>query len=84
MTFLLFSIMTNSYIDNYEAPLAKLHAEEINHVEFLSEVGCKDQFENWCKSTFIDADENAAELFFDQHGFEDSSVVKEVLEPIEA
>lgn len=84
MTFLLFSIMTNSYIDNYETPLAKLHNGEISHVEFLSEAGCKEQFENWCKSTYIDADENAAMLFFDQHGFEDSSVVKEVLEPIEA
>lgn len=73
---------TSSYIENYEAPLAKLHDGVINHVEFLTEVGCKQQFENWCRSTHIAPDENAAELFFDQHGFEDSSVVKSIFEPI--
>lgn len=84
MTFLFIPTMNNSYIANYEAPLVKLHAGEISHVEFLTEVGYKDDFENWCKSTNIDADEDAAVIYFSQYAFEESSVVKDIIVPIEA
>lgn len=74
--------MNNSYIENFETLLARLHAGAISYVEFLAISGCEEQFTEWCESTHIEADENAAQFFFDQHGFEESSVVKSVIEPI--
>ena len=75
--------MNQSYIDNYDAPLARLHNGEINHLEFLKEANCTEQFRNWCRQGSLPEDEENAEIFFDMHGFEDSAIVKDILEPIE-
>lgn len=68
--------------ETYEKPLAQLHAGKINHQEFLRLAGCEDQYKKWCKDHHVVEDEGGASLFFDQHGFEDSAVVKEYIQPV--
>lgn len=67
--------------DNYDQPLAKLHAGEITYQEFLRLVNCHEQFKKWCEEHHVAEDEGAASLFFDFHGFEDNAVVKEFVLP---
>lgn len=68
--------------DSYDQPLARLHEGEITYQQFLSDVNCEQQFTKWCREHHLKADEGAAQLFFDYYGFEDSSLVKEFVEPI--
>lgn len=70
------------YVDSYQLPLSKLKKKEITYLEFLAEAGCISQFRKWCVGQSLIPDEDTAVLFFDMHGFEDSEVVKEFVEPI--
>ncbi len=62
--------------------LAKLDAQEITYLEFLSEVGSSKNFEKWCAEHYLKADEGAAQLYFDYYGFEDETIVKEFVQPL--
>lgn len=68
--------------ESYDKPLARLHAKEITYQQFLEEANCGQQFKKWCNEHCLKEDEGAAQLFFDYHGFEDSVLVKEFVEPV--
>lgn len=74
--------MATTYIDNYSELLERLHSNQITFIEFLKEAKCYSQFEDWCNSHRLVADEGAAQCYFDHSGFEDSNVIKEFVEPI--
>lgn len=69
-------------MESYDRPLARLHAKEITYLQFLIEAKCEEQFNKWCEEHCVDADESAAEFYFDQYGFEDTAVEKEFIEPL--
>lgn len=67
------------FIDNFEPHLTDLHDGKINHREFLANVDCDNQFKNWCADHGVEPDETNASLFFDMHGFEESTMQKEFI-----
>ena len=73
---------SDNMTDTYDKPLAQLQAGEITHQQFLTDVGCEEQFKNWCKDHHVKEDEGAAALYYDYYGFEESSIVKEFIEPV--
>ena len=70
------------FVDSYSGLLSELHDGKINHMQFLEKANCFAHFEKWCKDRSEKTDEENATLFFDMHGFEDSEVVKEFVEPV--
>ena len=82
MIFLFLSLYNSKNMtETYDKPLAELHAGNITYQEFLQQVGCEEQFKKWCEDHHVSEDEGAASLYFDYYGFEDSTVVKEFIEP---
>lgn len=71
------------YTDNYELPLARLHANKISYQEFLKEAGCHDEYQKWCERHHLKPDEGSAQCYFDNFGFEESTIVKEYIQPVE-
>lgn len=70
------------YTDSYSELLKDLHDKVITHTEFLREAGAGRQYRDWCREHAMSPCEENAELFFDMHGFEESEVVKEFIEPV--
>lgn len=69
------------YIENYEPHLSDLHDGKISYQEFLRNAGCEPQFLKWCADHNVEPDGTQANLFFDMHGFEESVMTKEFIEP---
>lgn len=69
--------------ETYDQPLADLHAGKITYQEFLRLANCDKQFKKWCADHHLTPDEGAAQCYFDYYGFEESSIVKEFIEPLQ-
>lgn len=83
MTFLFFSLLNSNKMDQtYSAPLARLHAGEITHLQFLTEANCGEDFKKWCDEHALEENEDNAQFYFDSLGFEDTEIVKEFVEPV--
>lgn len=74
--------MTTMFTESYGNALKDLRDKVITHTEFLSEVGCDRQYRKWCEEHSIKPEEKNAELYFDMHGFGESEMVKEFIEPV--
>lgn len=70
------------FVDSYGTILKELHDGTINHFGFLEKTNCLEQFKKWCEGHSVEPDEEKATLFFDMHGFEESEIVKEFVEPV--
>jgi len=70
------------FIETYDQPLKNLHDKKISYIEFLKQVKCYAEYKKWCGCHHVQEDENSAQLYFDHYGFEESSMVKEFIEPV--
>lgn len=70
------------YTESYGEQLAELKEGKSSHLDFLKNVKCFAQFEKWCKEHNVEADEENATLFFEMHGFAESEITKEFIEPV--
>lgn len=70
------------FSENYSNQLNLLHKGKISYSEFIKAVGNDIQYKEWCKVHAIKPCEDNAELYFDMHGFEESEIVKEFIEPV--
>lgn len=70
-----------SLIDTYSVPLKDLYDKRINYTQFLERVGMTQQYKKWCKEHHLNPCDENAEIYFDMHGFAESEVVKEIIEP---
>lgn len=71
-----------SYSDNYNPFLQDLRNGNITHSEFLQKTGNDDGYRKWCREHSMKPCEDNAELYFDMHGFKESEVEKEYVEPV--